>query len=272
MKPVSPVAELITNWSFFLSSVREGMVFVSMQQDEVLSRTAQYQIQYAPMAKEPPQHRRNDDGREPRQTISIRHHEDGSTTRTVRRAPPPRREEDDYRLAQMPPEFASGQSQLGVSTECSDEDENEADSRRYRRPPNRIGSLPFESMDSDEDEDTNGGGDMSFNEFDLSFDAGRPQLEQPSMSLTEAWEAHTHASQEAIRAVGGGEMLAPHARFLIERRKSTCTIRFDPPVTGRFILFKMWNSHHDSSSNIDIQSVIAKGFSGPRYFPSVQLR
>jgi hypothetical protein len=34
----------------------------------------------------------------------------------------------------------------------------------------------------------------------------------------------------------------------------------------------MWSSHHDPTSNIDIQSVLARGFAGPRYFPSVELR
>ena len=42
-------------------------------------------------------------------------------------------------------------------------------------------------------------------------------------------------------------------------------------MSGRFILLKMWSSQHDSSGNIDIQSVIARGFAGPRYFPSVEL-
>lgn len=93
----------------------------------------------------------------------------------------------------------------------------------------------------------------------------------PSVSLTEAWDAHANATQEAIRAVGGGALLAPHARFHIEKKKSKCTIRFDPPVSGRFLLLKVWSSQHDPGSNIDIQSVIARGFSGPRYFPSVEM-
>ena len=245
------------------------MVFVAMQLDDVLNRTTKYQIQYAPTSRAPSWYGQREDNREPRHTISIRHHEDGSTTRTVRRAPNFRHDEDDYRIAQMPPEFSTDQFQVGVSTECSDEDEGDADARRYRRPPNRIGALPFESMESGDDDEFNSAG-IDFEDFTVGW--GPPsQQEQASLSLSEAWEAHAQATQEAVRAVGG-EMLTPHARFLIEKRKSTCTIRFDPPVSGRYILLKMWNSHHDTNSNIDIQSVIARGFAGPRYFPSVQLR
>lgn len=243
---------------------------MAMKQDEVLNRTAQYQIQYAPTTRDACWSRlENDDRETPRHTVSIRHHEDGSTSTTrVRRAALYRGDDDDYRTAQMPPEFLANMPNVGVSTECSDEDEGDGDYRRYRRPPNRIGSLPFENADSDDDDDFNANG-IDFD--DLVGFGGRPPNDYPSLTLTEASEAHVNAMQEAIRAVGG-ELLAPHARFFIEKRKSTCTIRFDPPVSGRSILLKMWNSHHDPSCNIDIQSVIARGFAGPRYFPSVELR
>jgi hypothetical protein len=66
--------------------------------------------------------------------------------------------------------------------------------------------------------------------------------------------------------------MAPLAWVFIERDKSKCTIRFDPPVSGRFILLKMWSPHFSDAGNIDIQSVVAKGFAGPRFFPASQLR
>lgn len=66
--------------------------------------------------------------------------------------------------------------------------------------------------------------------------------------------------------------MIPHAKFLIQHHKSQCKITFDPPISGRFILLKMWSSRHEEEgSNVDIQSVIAKGFVGPRYFPTVEL-
>jgi hypothetical protein len=90
------------------------------------------------------------------------------------------------------------------------------------------------------------------------------------MTLDEAQEAHQIATQEALRAVGG-ELMVPLTRFHIEKSKNKCAIHFDPPVSGRFILLKMWSPNHDPSKNIDIQAVIAKGFAGPRFFPSTEM-
>ena len=89
--------------------------------------------------------------------------------------------------------------------------------------------------------------------------------------LAQAREQAQIATQEAVRAVGG-ELLAPDARFYIEQDKSNCKITFDPPVSGRFILLKMWSRHRDANANIDIQAVTATGFAGPRFFPAVELR
>lgn len=58
------------------------------------------------------------------------------------------------------------------------------------------------------------------------------------------------------------------ARFHIKRRKYKVAIKFDPPVSGRFVLLKLWAN----KSNVDVQSVIAKGFGGLRFFPAVEYR
>ena len=92
-----------------------------------------------------------------------------------------------------------------------------------------------------------------------------------SISLSEAAEASQLATQEAVRAVGG-ELMVPCARFNIEKGTTKCIIRFDPPVSGRYLLLKMWNPHLEPTGNIDIQGVVAKGFAGPRYVPAVELR
>ncbi|KNG83065.1 hypothetical protein ANOM_007587 [Aspergillus nomiae NRRL 13137] len=62
------------------------------------------------------------------------------------------------------------------------------------------------------------------------------------------------------------ELLKPHARFFIERTKSMVSITFDPPPSGRYILIKLWSPHN--GGNIDIQSIIAHGYAGPRFFPA----
>jgi hypothetical protein len=175
----------------------------------------------------------------------------------------------------MPQEFSTNQPDFRITTECTSDEEDYSMPHILRRAPNRIGSLPFETETSDSD-------DVPFaDDFTESFhrqihpptgSTSHPHSrnERHSVSLAEAWDAHVSATQEAVRAVGG-ELLVPHAKFFIEKKKSKCTIRFDPPVSGRFILLKMWSSRHDVSSNIDIQSVMARGYAGPRYFPSVEL-
>ncbi|KAL2753594.1 hypothetical protein ACRALDRAFT_1077423 [Sodiomyces alcalophilus JCM 7366] len=267
----------------YSSPVREGMVFVSMDQDDRLTRTAQYQIQYAPPRS----------GREHRPLapiISIRHNEDGTVV--TRTSSSNRRvlrmgggdddddEDDDLGTAQIPPEFATDASPFNVTTACSDDETDEENPQApiNRRPPNRIGALPFESDSSDE------GDSVGHDDESGLDDAWAPASRRGgarNMTLAEAAGAHQRtttttaatatAAQEASRAGSGSDLMAPHARFYIEKDKSKCTIRFDPPVSGRFILLKMWSPNREGS-NIDIQAVIAKGFAGPRYFPSIELR
>ncbi|KAI8962457.1 hypothetical protein F5Y11DRAFT_190825 [Daldinia sp. FL1419] len=253
--------------SNYTSPVQEGMVFVSMTSDHLLTRTAQYQIQYSAARTSP----RQADSQPLPPILSIRHNEDGTTmTNSQIRA---RRlynigmedEDNNVRVAQIPSEFNVAPPPFRVTTECSDSETDAPTPRQGWRTPNRIGPLPFESDTSDDDGDTN---ERSFSE---AYQRIRRHRNRPSTALAEAMEAAQVATQEAVRAVGG-EMMVPHARFFIERNKSKCTIKFDPPVSGRFILLKMWSPHRDPGENIDIQAVIAKGFAGPRYFPSVELR
>jgi hypothetical protein len=271
------------------------MVFVSMDSDELLRRTAQYQIQYsarttsrsslAPAVSSIP-------------TIySVRHDEDGNQITRINR---PRRQysvhmEDDvdFRTAQIPSEFNVSPPQgLNVTTVCSADEDASADheSRGYSRfgstrIPNRIGTLAFESDNSDDGADawgpSAGSGwsnfdDLTRGHYPSSRSRRWEQDNGGTMTLEQAQEASQIATQEAVRAVGG-ELMTPLAKFDIAKGSTTCTIRFDPPVSGRFILLKMWNpmwnpETESSTNNIDIQAVIARGFAGPRLFPSIQLR
>ncbi|KAJ8125207.1 hypothetical protein O1611_g8431 [Lasiodiplodia mahajangana] len=254
--------------SNFTSPVQAGMVFVSMTSDHLLNRTAQYQIQYSPV--------RNSSRLPVNRIISIRHNEDGTTmTRAQVRA---RRlynigmddEENDEGVAQMPSEFNVSPPPFQVTTECSDDEEDGSDVRLNGRAPNRIGSLPFESETSDDDDDDEDEGPDDFLISGTDY-RSRRQRNRSSTALAEAEEAMQIATQEAVRAVGG-ELMTPNAHFHIEADKSRCTIRFDPPISGRFILLKMWNPRRGAHANIDIRAVIAKGFAGPRFFPSVDTR
>lgn len=257
--------------------VQEGMVFVSMTSDHLLTRTAQYQITYEPPSSISRRGQRDSQRAPP--IYSLRHNEDGSTmTQAQVRA---RRlyhiglddEDNDLRVAQIPSEFNVQPSQCPVTIEYGDEDADDTSGRRgggdwgmgFSGLSRGILNDAYDSESSDE-------GDI-LQEFSLRGSSRRSgrRSERMSSALAEAIEAGQQATQEAVRAVGG-ELLAPDARFFIERDKSTCTMKFDPPVSGRFILLKMWSPHRDPSANIDIQAVAATGFAGPRYFPAVDMR
>ncbi|KAF2639046.1 hypothetical protein P280DRAFT_403648 [Massarina eburnea CBS 473.64] len=74
-------------------------------------------------------------------------------------------------------------------------------------------------------------------------------------------------TEEEIDAKG---LIEPHARFFIARNKNKITIKFHPAISGKYVLLKLWSPTHDG--NIDIESVQFHGYSGPRFFPAVQLR
>lgn len=250
-----------------------------MTSDDLLNRTAQYQIQYSP-----PRSRRIDslNPNELPPIISVRHNGDGTTMTTAQARI--RRlydiglqdEECDFRTAQIPSDFTANAPPFQVTTEFSDSEGDEDP----RPTPNRIRSnvqrSRFEESDrsrsSSEDNDNANIAPRESEFHNYPRPSGLRRRETASnITLAEAAEASQIATQDAVRAVGG-ELMVPHARFFIERDKSKCTVRFDPPVSGRFILLKMWSPHHSPTGNIDIQSVVAKGFAGPRFFPAVALR
>ncbi|KAF2404612.1 hypothetical protein EJ06DRAFT_553463 [Trichodelitschia bisporula] len=68
------------------------------------------------------------------------------------------------------------------------------------------------------------------------------------------------------------ELLEPSARFSIYKGHGKVTVKFDPPLSGRFILLKMFSPRQPDESNIVIQHVGATGFVGPRFFPSFQMK
>ncbi|KAL2156397.1 hypothetical protein VTH82DRAFT_1142 [Thermothelomyces myriococcoides] len=291
--------------SKFSCPVREGMIFVSMDSDDLLTRTAQYQIQYQPSRV----HRRG--------TVYFRP-EEGSRyeARPLRAysygADDDEDDDDDdddeenSRTAQIPPEFTTSSLPYNVTTVCSEDESEDEDpsssSRPPRHPPRRpnrygISALPFDSDSDDTDFSRAFGGPY----FHLPEEAAARRRyrtarlrgggaavppttsgdragagssssgpSRSDMTLEEAQEASQIATQEAVRAVGG-ELMTPLAHFFIEKDKNKCTVRFDPPVSGRFILLKMWSPHQDPQKNIDIQAVVARGFAGPRYSPAIDL-
>ncbi|EGS20748.1 uncharacterized protein CTHT_0025840 [Thermochaetoides thermophila DSM 1495] len=211
-------------------------------------------------------------------------------------------EEGDHSLAQIPPEFTISHNLHTVTTELSDDESNEDAPHRglpRRRTPNRIGSLSFESESSDDGMGPNWEGrhfPMWAPLTENTFGSGRHHHYGSHGSASRAAassSSHGPASsgrssreiqpstggsgtqdvaQDSARSNGNSELLSPLAHFFIKKGKSRCTIHFDPPISARYLLLKMWCPEGDGcGKNIDIQAVIVKGFAGPRFSPAFEL-
>jgi hypothetical protein len=254
---------------------------VSMTSDDLLTRTAKYQIQYSAAKPRRSASERSSDELPP--IISIRHNIDGSMSQAQARA---RRlvdigiqdEDCDSRTAQMPSNFTITAPGFSNTTESSDsEDEGRSGLTRHQRSVELFMSrqgIHFEDSDSDGsdcEEDHEHTRTVHEEHAGITRSPRLTRRETASnITLAEAVEASQIATQEAVAAVGG-ELMTPHAKFFIERHKSKTTIKFDPPVSGRFILLKLWSPHPSLTENIDIQTIICKGFAGPRFFPAITM-
>ncbi|KIW20378.1 hypothetical protein PV08_00953 [Exophiala spinifera] len=75
---------------------------------------------------------------------------------------------------------------------------------------------------------------------------------------------------EASSSVGSSNTVTPQAQFNISRSKSRASVKFDPPLSGRYILVKLWAQ--TTNNNIDVQAILPCGYGGPRFFPSNDFR
>ncbi|EXJ91320.1 hypothetical protein A1O1_04432 [Capronia coronata CBS 617.96] len=95
--------------------------------------------------------------------------------------------------------------------------------------------------------------------------------EHPSTSMGSGEPTSKHfVSQAGGSSSSRSDVIPPHARFFINRTNCSTTIKFDPPISGRFILIKLWAQC--PSANIDVQAILAYGYGGPRFFPSTGFR
>lgn len=293
----------------YTAPVQEGMVFISMESDELLTRTTNYQIQYLPTTNG-----RNgrDNPVDNTPVISIRHNNDGSTTETRQS---PTVYSDGTSLprpaAQIPNDFTDPACAppFRVTTTCSSDTESDTGSanesryqrayrvqarERRRRDRERMRHALMDYGDtSSEDSEEEPPAPIELDWTDEvgewgtapepgsrsrsgSRGARRSQPSAVSVGLENAIEAADEATEEAVKAVDGrasGQgLMAPHARFFIERDKCRCRLVFEPEVSGRFVLLKMWSPEVGPDGNIDIESVVVKGWCGGRWFPKVALR
>ncbi|KAI2722688.1 hypothetical protein CBS147332_3617 [Penicillium roqueforti] len=243
----------------FDAPIQEGMVFVAMTSDELLARTAQYQIQYSSGRY---RRRARRSGMQPSQEYLTGFRPPlQNIERTVLMSP---------HSAAVPHTAEDPQAQFRITTEY-DNNEDSGDDEES--------SAFLERTQADQMEDPLSSTDESpSDEEDSSRHQSRRQVQSERLSalsrVSEQRLRHSpslvHPHPLAEPAHPTAEVLKPHARFFIEREKSMVTIKFDPPPSGRFILIKLWSPR--AHGNIDIESIIAHGYAGPRFFPSLASR
>ncbi|CAL5874071.1 uncharacterized protein PFLUO_LOCUS8358 [Penicillium psychrofluorescens] len=285
----------------FDAPIQEGMVFVSMTSDELLARTAEYQIQYSNTRR---RRRNRRSGMQPSQEYLTAYRSPlQSLERTVLMGPDS--SASDPELPATDREANDPQAEFRVTTEY---DENSEETGFLEPEANEdLNVLPLSELErmnqadqssdlmcSDSDESESDDDDEDGHNSNLStFARRRIELRRRIGSMRRQYSAEERELQRRRQGPSlvdpvpplppapapdaahesnpsSPEVLKPHARFFIEREKSMVSIKFDPPPSGRFILIKLWSPRSDG--NIDIQSIIAHGFAGPRFFPAGSFR
>ncbi|MCJ1260188.1 hypothetical protein MMC22_000047 [Lobaria immixta] len=291
----------------FTAPIQEGLIFISMNSDDLIARTAQYQVQEAstPRAISPENLTHSGRSTTPHVTSREPNENRPPSRRTndaaVRTVPPPISNTITYtnvhralsssqspptpnaypfshldlgEESSLPPRTITPPTPLSfaISTDCSDHssDEEEESSAATLADRLRRDHLPLPpSMDSSSDSTEDG--DLSHWATPRARTATRHRRNRRQAIPSRIEVAAPSTAEEARNGTDGRppvEVLAPHARFFIEREKSMISIKFEPLVSGRFILLKLWSPAENQ--NIDIQSIVAHGFAGPRFFPAVQ--
>lgn len=270
------------------------MIFVSMTSDELLARTAQYQIQYS-SARRRRRNRRT--GLQPSQEYLTAFRSPlQSLERTVISGPGSTFALDDNESAEN-----DHQAEFRVTTQYEDSEDNVFIEREEDGEPSVAelehieGEDDFVRSDSEDSESEVEAEDEDGDDDNEDTAQRRSELQRRAGPIRRQYSDPTSSRRQpgpgdpspAATASGSGELsntevLKPHARFFIERGKSMVSIKFDPPPyaavscsarshtdpssSGRFILIKLWSPRSDG--NIDIQSILAHGYAGPRFFPS----
>lgn len=303
--------------SGFDAAIQEGMIFVSMERDDLLARTSSYRIQYSPRQSSrraeqgqirlPPSAEYFNSVRSPLRSLeetptSLSSRQNGTHYHTL--AESSDREESHPSVSRVPGFRVTTDYDDKSDDGFEDDDSENVDSAmapevayerlrslhdlalsQYRDRPRHSHHLDTEEDDSSGDE---GGWDENLVASDLEDSSGARYIAsvlRNARSLGQYINRRRHMpsliqlvpilkdpSTFGTWAEGDSrsEPLIPHATFFIQRDKDLVAIKFDPPVSGKFILIKLWAPSADA--NIDIQSIIAHGYAGTRYFPAITAR
>ena len=235
------------------SRIQEGMVFVSMTSDELLARTAQYQIQYSGPRR---RCRNRRGGLQPSQEYltGLRSRSPPqSAERTVLMGPDSHSAADQDAAGQG---AHDPQAEFRVTTEYDETPEENiflegADDGLPSTEPERTQEEDPLCSDSEEDSasDDDDGEDGNVNPFARRLELQRrgerirrfgqtrgPSLVDPlpASGTTGNTSGTTSGTTGTSGNASDTEVLKPHARFFIEREKSMVSIKFHPPP---YVLF-----------------------------------
>ncbi|KAK3717294.1 hypothetical protein LTR37_006003 [Vermiconidia calcicola] len=99
------------------------------------------------------------------------------------------------------------------------------------------------------------------------YDSTSPELEGEEGPAEPSMPSNSVADRKGVEQSFEDDKVMT-ARFNIRRGKHKVALKFEPPVSGRFIMLKVWAG----KSNVDVQSVIAMGYGGCRFFPAKSVR
>lgn len=212
------------------------MVFVSMTSDELLARTAQYQIQY-------PSSRRRRRARRPglqpsQEYLTAFRSPLRSLERTVLMGPDSNNafEDNEHSGRSVDP-----QAEFRITTDYEDSDESVFLDRAHDDGPSiaELERLADENDLCSEDDDSVSEDEDSIDDSNTSnFHHRRAELLRRTQSMrrlnSDPPSRHLQVPDlmNPVPAPGSAptqEVLKPHARFFIEREKSMVSIKFDPP-------------------------------------------
>lgn len=215
---------------------------MSMTSDELLARTAQYQIQYSSSRR---RRRNRRTGMPPSQEYLTAFRSPlQSLERTVLFGPDSNSALDDNENADR--NANDPQAEFRVTTEYEDsednvfverEDDDEPSFTELERIEGEDDLLCSDSGDSvsdDEDNEDTGVNNPTQRRAELQRRAGsmHRQYSDPTSGRRQvpgSGESSTAAAASGSSGTSNTEVLKPHARFFIEREKSMVSIKFDPP-------------------------------------------
>lgn len=242
---------------FMFYRIQEGMIFVSMSSDELLEKTAQYQIHYSSRNRRGHRSRRQyaqpsqeymNAYRSPLQAIERSDNpagdlESGATTNheTVPLLAPPSNIEPQFRVT------TENEDNSDVGPHDNQENNDDLPPPRFFYF-NEDGELLCPEEGGDESGEGDGGGDGAGEEEETTaFNRGRFDMRRRIRGHRNQHGMHRNrltapSRIEPVAGFGGAaggrpstsssetpEVMKPHARFFIEREKSMVNIKFDPP-------------------------------------------